>query len=78
MKEPEQGARSRNAVPSEARDVPLLLLFNDEGMDVAVKFNVSYLKLVNALNYIAEGHDAEQRQARSRKVFADLIATSHK
>jgi hypothetical protein len=81
----EQGARSRNAVASVASDVPLLLIplpdptpiFIDDTVPLA-KFYVSKVQLEEALKFISEGHDAEQRQARRRQAFARLIAASSK
>lgn len=84
-KDQEQGARTRNAVPSEARDVPLMLIIdqyyvegNGQLREIFAKFYVRKVELEEGLKFISEGNSPEQRNARTRQLFAHLIATSHK
>ena len=78
----EQGARTRNDVPSEARDQPILtvVLLHEDGYPLAPgwKFKVSKAKLQDGLEFIGQANGEEQREARRRQVFSALIATSHK
>jgi hypothetical protein len=65
--------------------VPLLLTATyqwepdtDSFSAILGKFYVSKVQLEEGLKFIGEGNGVEQREARRRKVFSDLIAASRK